>query len=105
MAKISREPAIVAGQHLIECLLSAIGRALCDPSSMAKLAGTTIRIPDGEWAYEVINGFAEGRLDSNWSRCGLPPTDFNARDMGGDSRRSAAILARMADANHSTAHH
>ena len=64
-------------------------------AEMVKLAGAKIRIPDGEWAYEVINGFADGRLDANWSRCGLPATDFNARDMGGDSRRSAAILARV----------
>jgi poly(beta-D-mannuronate) lyase len=89
----------------LDLLISAIGRALCDQTPMAKLAGTTIRVPDGEWAYEVINGLAEGRLDSNWSRCGLPPTDVDARDMGGDSRRSVAIFARMADANRGPAHH
>ena len=79
----------------IKLLIDGIGRALCDSSQMEKLAGTKIRIPDGEWAYEVINGFATGQLDANWTRCGLPATDFIARDMGGDSRRSAAILARM----------
>ena len=78
----------------LSLLIAGIGRALCDPTAMEKLAGAKIRIPDGEWAYEVINGFAEGRLDANWSRCGLPATDFNARDMGGDSKRSAAILLR-----------
>jgi poly(beta-D-mannuronate) lyase len=87
-------------------LLSAgIGRTLCDTTAMEKLAGAKIRIPDGEWAYEVINGFAEGRLDANWLRCGLPPTDFNARDMGGDSRRSAALVANMAEANRSSVRH
>jgi poly(beta-D-mannuronate) lyase len=85
----------------LSLLVAAIGRTLCDSAAMAMLSGAKIRIPDGEWAYEVINGFAEGQLDSNWSRCGLTPTDFNARDMGGDSRRSAAILARMAEANRS----
>jgi hypothetical protein len=89
----------------LSLLIAGIGRALCDQSAMEKLAGVKIRIPDGEWAYEVINGFAEGRLDTNWSRCGLPATDFNARDQGGDSRRSAALLARMAEANRSTARH
>jgi len=79
----------------LSLLMSGIGRTLCDQTAMEKLAGARIRIPDGEWAYEVINGFAEGRLDANWSRCGLPATDFNARDMGGDSRRSVAILARV----------
>ena len=89
----------------LDLLIGAIGRALCDPAPMRKLAGAAIRIPDGEWAYEVINGFAEGRLDSNWSRCGLAATDFNARDMGGDSRHSAAILAHMAEASRAAAHH
>jgi hypothetical protein len=86
-------------------LVAGIGRALCDPTPMEKLAGTKMTIPSGEWAYEVINGFAEGRLDANWSRCGLPPTDFNARDMGGDSRRSVELLAHMADAGRAAAHH
>ena len=89
----------------LNLLIAGIGRALCDSTTVEKLAGAKIRIPDGEWAYEVINGFSGGRLDANWSRCGLSATDFNARDMGGDSRRSAAILARMAEANRSTAHH
>ena len=89
----------------LDLLIAAIGRALCDSSAMAKLAGAKIRIPDGEWAYEVINGFAERRLDANWARCGLPATDVNARDMGGDSRRSADILARMAEARQGTLRH
>jgi hypothetical protein len=89
----------------LSLLIAAIGRTLCDTTAMEKLASAKIRIPDGEWAYEVINGFAEGQLDANWSRCGLPPTDFNARDMGGDSRRSAALLAHMAEANRSAARH
>ena len=82
----------------LDLLIAAIGHALCDSSEMEKLAGAKIRIPDGEWAYEIINGFAEQRLDANWSRCGLPATDFDARDMGGNSKRSAEILARMAEA-------
>lgn len=81
----------------LSLLIAGIGRALCDPTPMQKLAGAKMSIPNGEWAYEVINGFAEGRLDTNWSRCGLPPTDFNARDMGGDTRRSVALLEHMAD--------
>lgn len=80
-------------------LLSAqIGRTLCDPESMRLLAGAPIRIPDGEWAYVVTNGFGGQFLDANWTRCGLPMTDFNARDMGGDSRKSAEILAELAKA-------
>lgn len=91
-------------QHL-SLLIAGIGRALCDPTTMEKLAGAKMSIPNGEWAYEVINGFGEGRLDANCSRCGLPPTDFDARDMGGDSRRSVALLARIADAGRAVAHH
>ncbi len=45
------------------------------------------------------------RLDANWVRCGLPPTDFNARDMGGDSRRSAALVVNMAEIKRSTVRH
>lgn len=89
----------------LNLLVAAIGRTFCDSTPMQKLAGAKIRIPDGEWAYEVINGFAEGRLDANWSRCGLPATDFDARDMGGDSRHSAAILAHMAETNRGSAPH
>jgi hypothetical protein len=88
----------------LDLLIGAVGRALCDPAPIAKLTGSAIRIPDGEWAYEVINGFAEGRLDSNWPRCGLPATDFDARDVGGDSRHSAAILAHIAELNRAAAH-
>lgn len=76
----------------VKKLAVAIGEALCDSHKMGELAKAKIRIPDGQWAYEVTNGFGSDRFDANWSRCGLPQTDFNARDMGGDSRRSAAIL-------------
>lgn len=86
-------------------LIAGIGRALCDPTPMEKLSGAKMSIPNGEWAYEVINGFAEGRLDASWSRCGLPPTDFNARDMGGDSSRSAALLAHTTDTGRGIANH
>lgn len=73
----------------------AIGQALCDPRKMQDLATSPIRIPDGQWAYEVTNGFGGDLLGADWSRCGPPPTDFNARDMGGDSRRSLAILSSL----------
>lgn len=76
----------------VKKLAVAIGETLCDSHRMEELAKAKIRIPDGQWAYQVTNGFGGDRLDANWSRCGLPQTDFNARDMGGDSRRSAAIL-------------
>ena len=71
----------------LQRLADATGQTLCDPRKMEDLAKAKIRIPDGQWAYEVTNGFGV-----DWSRCGPPPTDFNARDMGGDSRRSISIL-------------
>ncbi|MDR3518746.1 MAG: alginate lyase family protein [Azospirillaceae bacterium] len=79
----------------VKKLAVAIGETLCDSHKMEELAKAKIRIPDGQWAYEVTNGFGGDRLDANWLRCGLPQTDFNARDMGGDSRRSAAILNEL----------
>jgi hypothetical protein len=79
-------------QQRVKKLAVAIGGTLCDSHKMETLAKAKIRIPDGQWAYEVTNGFGGDLLDANWSRCGLPQTDFNARDMGGDSRHSAAIL-------------
>ncbi len=79
------------GQKL-KRLADAIGRTLCDPRQMEGLAKAKIRIPDGQWAYEVTNGFGGDLLGADWSRCGPPPTDFNARDMGGDSRRSLSML-------------
>ena len=80
----------------IKLLEDGIGRSLCKPSEMERLAQAKIRIPDGEWAYEVTNGFGGASLEAAWSKCKPPAKDFNARDMGGDSRRSAAILAQLA---------
>ena len=52
-----------ADQQRIMVLANAIGHSLCDPSEMAKLAQARIRIPDGEWAYEVINAFGTSRMN------------------------------------------
>ncbi len=84
----------------VKKLALAIGETLCGSHKMEELAKAKIRIPDGQWAYEITNGFGGDRLDANWSRCGLSQTDFNARDMGGDSRRSAMILSGL---HHSSA--
>jgi len=73
-------------------LAHAIGQTLCDPRKMEDLAKAKIRLPDGQWAFEVTNGFGGDLLGADWARCAPPPTDFNARDMGGDSRRSISIL-------------
>lgn len=80
----------------IKLLEDAIGQTLCDHSEMDRLAQAKMRIPDGEWAYEVTNGFGGDRLETAWSKCKPSAKDFNARDMGGDSRRSATILAHLA---------
>ena len=85
-----KEP--VEERQKLQRLANAIGRTLCDPRKMEDLAKAKIRLPDGQWAYEVTNGFGGDLLGADWSRCGPPPTDFNARDMGGDSRRSISIL-------------
>lgn len=85
----------VEERQRVKKLAEAIGETLCDPHKMEELAKAKIRIPDGQWAYQVTNGFGGDRFNANWSRCGLPQTDFNARDMGGDSYRSAAILSRL----------
>ncbi|MCC8968565.1 alginate lyase family protein, partial [Bradyrhizobium sp. Pear76] len=84
-----------AERQRVKKLAVAIGETLCDSHKMEELAKAKIRIPDGQWAYEVMNGFGGDRFDANWSRCGLAQTDFNARDMGGDSRRSVAILSGL----------
>jgi poly(beta-D-mannuronate) lyase len=83
-----------AEKERVKRLEDGIARTLCNPADMEKLAKAKMRIP-GEWAYEVINGFADARLSADWSRCGLPATDFEARDTGGDTHRTAAILASL----------
>jgi len=82
----------VEERQKLQRLAHAIGQTLCNPRKMEDLAKTKIRLPDGQWAYEVTNGFGGDLLGADWARCGPSPTDFNARDMGGDSRRSFSIL-------------
>jgi len=86
-------------QQRIRRLEDVIAKTLCDPSEMGRLAKAKIRIPDGEWAYEVTNGFGGSALEAKWSKCKPPAKDFNARDMGGDSRNSAKILAQLAQSH------
>ncbi|MBV8635528.1 MAG: alginate lyase family protein [Burkholderiaceae bacterium] len=84
-------------KHKVKLLEDGIGRALCSPEEMEHLAGAKMR-PVGNWGYEVINGFAraEGSLGADWDKCALPATDFDARDYGGDARRSAQVLDALA---------
>jgi hypothetical protein len=89
-------------KHKLKLLEDAIGRTLCHPAEMERRAGAKMKIP-GTWAYGIINGFARAPddLGANWSKCALPSDDFSSRDYGGDTRRTAELLARLAAQAHS----
>jgi poly(beta-D-mannuronate) lyase len=94
-------PVTAADQAALARLTSAIGKSLCDPSQIEQLAQAKMVIPQEQWAYPVPNAFLDSSTDAvdsanaNWSRCTPPPTNFDARDMGGDTRRSVQVLKSL----------
>ena len=80
----------------IHRLATTIGQTLCDPHRFEVLTNASQEIP-GDWGYRVPLGFGENELTPDWLRCGMPKAAVVDIGFGGDTRRSAAALHRLAD--------
>jgi poly(beta-D-mannuronate) lyase len=79
----------------LQRLADLIGRSLCDPQPLAKLAGATQEMP-GEWAFRIPIGYGSDLLSDDWARCGKPHANLSDPTSGGDTRRSAELLVALA---------
>jgi hypothetical protein len=89
------QPETADDRHRLGLLADMIGRTLCDPREMERMAKATQEVP-GDWAYRVPIGYGSDLLNGDWSRCGRPKADLSDPTSGGDARRSADVLSRLA---------
>jgi poly(beta-D-mannuronate) lyase len=84
-------------QTKLALLAAKIGGWLCDPAPLAVLAGQPQEMPDAGY-FSVIAGYGADLLDADWTRCGHWPDPASDGRAGGDTKRAAAVLAKLAAA-------
>ena len=81
-----------------ECLrrlLGMIGDSLCDPSKMARLAGSEQEKP-GDWGFRISAAFGGDILPDSWKRCAPEIKSWGTGEYGGDARVAVAAIKSCA---------
>lgn len=90
-------PVSAADQAAMKRLSDAIGRALCDPSDMARRAHVPDQEQPGAWGFRVPPVFGADLNGETWQRCGIkpPPVVVDLR-IGGNIAATKRALERAA---------
>jgi poly(beta-D-mannuronate) lyase len=103
MLRAAREPlgyqTSGAAAARLRLLAGTIGRALCNPQLMGKLASANIETP-GNWAYRIPAGLGRDLISSDWSRCGNLIGNTVDIGFGGDTRLTATALRLSGSSTH-----
>jgi hypothetical protein len=73
-------------------LIDRIEAGLCDPATMAAVAGAQQESPPAD-QFAVGLTFGGGLIGERWTRCGAKPREMRDDTLGGRLDRTLAVLA------------